>query len=114
MNIFRSLSKNKIGIGLMIFSAVIVAVAQLLWKISENSNIILLLVGLVLYAMASILMVIAFRYGSLSVLHPIFSLNYGIGIALGYFFLSEPISQNKLLGVIIIMVGVALIGFGDA
>ncbi len=97
----------------MLSSAITVGVAQLLWKISNGDNLKLLIIGLLLYGISSLLMIVAYRFGSLSVLHPILSVSYGVGLSFGYFFLKEPISNMKLVGVLIIMMGVILIGGGD-
>ena len=58
-------------------------------------------------------MIIAYKFGSLSVLQPILSLNYVISLFVGYYFLNESVSIQNLLGVIIIILGVYLIATGD-
>ena len=98
----------------MFCSAIVVAFAQFLWKTSGGTNLILLAVGIFLYGASSLLMIIAYRFGSLSVLHPILSISYGFGLALSHFILKESISWLNILGVLMIIFGVALIGGGDA
>ena len=98
----------------MLCSAIAVAFAQFLWKASGGTNLVLLAVGIFLYGASSLLMIIAYRFGSLSVLHPILSTSYGLGLAISYFILKEPISWLNILGVMMIIFGVALIGGGDA
>jgi undecaprenyl phosphate-alpha-L-ara4N flippase subunit ArnE len=110
----KSITKNGKGILFMLFSAILVSVAQLLWKMSNGNNFKLLIVGISLYGLSSMLMVLSYRFGSLSVLHPIMSINYGVGLALSYFFLKEIVTWQKLLGIITIIVGVVLIGGSDA
>lgn len=58
-------------------------------------------------------MITAYKFGSLSVLQPILSLNYVISLFVGYYFLDESVSIQNLLGVIIIILGVFLIATGD-
>ena len=58
-------------------------------------------------------MITAYKFGSLSVLQPILSLNYVISLFVGYYFLDESVSIQNLLGVIIIILGVYLIATGD-
>lgn len=50
----------------------------------------------------------------LSVLQPVLSLNYILSSLLGFFILNETITSNKLLGILIITIGVILISGGDS
>ncbi|KIL49884.1 hypothetical protein KP78_13520 [Jeotgalibacillus soli] len=58
-------------------------------------------------------MIIAFRFGELSKLHPFLSVGYILSTFFGYFFLQEEIGLMSLTGIAFIMVGVTLIG-GDS
>ena len=58
-------------------------------------------------------MLVAFKFGSLSVLHPMLSLSYIFALVFGKLFLGEYISVLKILGIASIIVGVAFIGGGD-
>ncbi len=97
----------------MLVSAVCVAFGQLLWKLSGGSLNLTLLFGFVLYGTGALIMIIAYRYGSLSVLHPFLSVGYGLSVVLGHLFLSETVGILKVIGVIAIAIGVTLIGGGD-
>lgn len=108
-----SFEKNKYGIFLMIISSIVVCLGQLLWKLGANGNLTLLGGGFLLYGLGALLMIIAYKFGSLSVLQPILSLNYVISLFVGYYFLNESVSIQNLLGVIIIILGVYLIATGD-
>lgn len=108
-----SFRKNLVGIIMMIFSANIIAVGQLLWKLSYSDNIYYLILGFLLYGVGAVLMVMAFRHGSYSVLHPLNCFSYVVGITLGYIFLGEKISVTSIIGITIIIGGVLLIGGGD-
>lgn len=109
----ESLKKNKNGIVLMCLSSICVCAGQLLWKLSAEYGIISLLFGFALYGIGAIIMIIAYRYGSLSVLQPVLSLNYVFSIILASVILHEPITILKFIGVLIIIIGVILIAGGD-
>lgn len=72
-----------------------------------------LLLGFALYALGALIMIFAYRFGSLSVLQPMLSLNYVFSIILANAVLKEQITPLKAIGVIIIILGVILIGGGD-
>ncbi len=97
------------GVLMMVFSSVCVCFGQLLWKISVGGNIYALLGGVVLYGMGALSMLLAYRYGRLSVLQPILSLNYVLSLLLGALVLNETISFSKGAGIVIIITGLILI-----
>ena len=109
----QSLKKNIKGIVLIIIAALLTSVGQLLWKLSEGTDIKLVLIGFTCYGFGAVLMILAFRFGSLSVLHPFMSVGYIFAIVLGQTVLQESISIVKYAAVAIIMIGVTLIGGGD-
>lgn len=109
----ESLKKNKIGIILMLISSICVCIGQLLWKLSNNKGFIFLILGFAFYGVGAIIMIIAYKFGSLSVLQPMLSSNYIISIILAKNVLNEDITLIKTIGIIIIIIGVILIGVGD-
>ncbi|WP_202127799.1 EamA family transporter [Clostridium sp. C2-6-12] len=109
----ESLSKNKVGIMLMCISSICVCIGQLLWKLSSNKGILILLLGFVFYIIGAGVMLIAYKFGSLSVLQPMLSLNYVLSMILAATILKEEITLIKIIGVLVIIIGVALIGGGD-
>lgn len=111
--ILESLQKNKKGIVLILFASVLTSIGQLLWKMSNGNNLILLITGFMYYGLGAVLMVIAFRFGSLSVLHPMLSFSYIFAIVLGSTVLNEHVSLRQLLAICVIIVGVILLGGGD-
>jgi undecaprenyl phosphate-alpha-L-ara4N flippase subunit ArnE len=114
MNMMESFKKNRTGILLMLISSICVCFGQLLWKLSSDKGIIaLLLLGFVLYGIGALVMIFAYKFGSLSVLQPMLSLNYVFSIILANTVLKEQITLLKTIGVIIIIIGVILIGGGD-
>lgn len=58
-------------------------------------------------------MIIAYRFGKLSVLQPMLSLNYVLSILLAAVVLKEEITILKCVGVLIIIAGVIMIAGGD-
>ena len=109
----KSILKNKKGITLMLLSSICVCIGQLLWKLSSSGNIILLISGFFFYGIGALIMIVAYRFGELSVLQPMLSLNYVLSIFLAVTILKEEITILKLAGVFIIIAGVIIIAGGD-
>lgn len=109
----ESIQKNKKGILLMCVSSICVCIGQLLWKLATREGILLLFAGFVIYGIGALVMLIAYRFGSLSVLQPVLSLNYVFSIILSATILRESVTLAKCLGVLIIIAGVMLIAGGD-
>lgn len=109
----ESFQKNKKGILLMLISSVCVCVGQLLWKLSAERGIMILLLGFCFYGVGALVMIIAYKYGKLSVLQPMLSLNYVLSIILAAVVLKEKITVLKCIGVLVIISGVIMIAGGD-
>lgn len=109
----KSIKKNKYGIILMVISSICVCLGQLFWKLSIDKGLFYLISGFTLYGLGALIMIIAYKFGSLSVLQPILSLNYVFSIILGMIILNESINILKLLGITIIILGVIFIAGGD-
>ena len=109
----ESFQKNKKGILLMLVSSICVCVGQLSWKLSAAQGIIVMLAGFCFYGVGALVMIIAYKYGKLSVLQPMLSLNYVLSIFLAAAVLKEQITLLKSIGVLIIIAGVILIAGGD-
>jgi undecaprenyl phosphate-alpha-L-ara4N flippase subunit ArnE len=112
-NIVESFQKNRKGISLMLLSSACVCIGQLFWKLSAAEGIIYLLFGFLFYGIGAFLMIIAYRYGKLSVLQPMLSLNYVFSIILGAAVFKENVTLLKVAGVLVIMAGVIMIVTGD-
>ena len=97
----------------MLISSLCVCVGQLLWKLSADMGIIVMLAGFLFYGAGALVMLIAYRFGKLSVLQPMLSLNYVLSIILAAVVLKESITILKCIGVIVIIAGVVLIAGGD-
>ena len=80
------------------------------WKILTNLP---LFGGLACYGISTILLVLALRYGELSVLYPIIALTYVWVAILSVGFLGESVNVFKLLGLLFIVLGVGVLGRKD-
>ena len=109
----ESFKKNKKGILLMLCSSLCVCIGQLLWKLSVSHGLFLLISGFALYGVGALVMLRAYRYGSLSVLQPMLSMNYVLTVILAVMILHEKLTLFKIIGIGIIIIGVILIGGGD-
>ena len=97
----------------MLLSSFCVCLGQLFWKLSVDNNILYLIIGFGLYGIGALLMLYAYKFGSLSVLQPMLSANYVFTIILATTILKEEINLVKIIGILIIIIGVILIGGGD-
>lgn len=113
-NFIMSIKKNYKGFILIIIASLFTSIGQLLWKLSMGEINFQMLAGFMCYGLGAVLMIIAFRFGSLSVLHPMLSLSYIVATILGVTFLHETLKVTQIIGLIIIIIGVVLIGGGDA
>lgn len=109
-----SFRKNGKGVLLMLVSSVCACVGQLLWKLSAEGGFMVMASGFLLYGVGALVMLSAYRYGKLSVLQPVLSLNYVLSLALGAAVLQEAVTPLKCAGVLIIIAGVAFIAGGDS
>ena len=109
----ESFRKNKKGILLMLISSICVCVGQLLWKLSAEQGIIIMLAGFCFYGVGALVMIVAYKFGKLSVLQPMLSLNYVLSIILAAVVLKEEITILKCIGVLVIIAGVIMIAGGD-
>ena len=98
----------------MIIASLFTSIGQLSWKVFQNEKIILfLLLGFILYSIGAILMIIAFKFGKYSAVHPMLCTSYVFALIFGYIFLKENIDVLQIIGILTITVGVILIGRTD-
>lgn len=97
----------------MLISSICVCVGQLLWKLSVERGIIFMLVGFCFYGVGALVMIVAYKFGKLSVLQPMLSINYVLSIILAVLVLKERITILKCIGVLVIIGGVIMIAGGD-
>ena len=102
------------GIALMLLSAAMACVGQLLWKLAARNDLLVLVVlGLALYGFGALLMIIALRFGELSVLHPMMSAGYVLSLVLGALVLDEHITVPRIVGVAVIILGLVFLSSSE-
>jgi len=98
----------------MVGSAVLTATGQAFWKLAVHGlGSWQLYAGFMLYALGAVCMTLAFRFGSLSALHPLLSLGYVFSILIGYLWLNELINWPLVMGDGMIVVGAVFLGLGE-
>jgi drug/metabolite transporter (DMT)-like permease len=110
------------AIFLVIFTTLLTSAGQILYKKgADNLELTIpallhnypLIIGLGVYAVAGALIIISLRGGEVSVLYPIIATSYIWVSFLSIYFLDESMNPWKWLGVLTIMGGIVLIGFGS-
>jgi multidrug transporter EmrE-like cation transporter len=114
---------DKQAIGLVFCCTLLGAAAQILMKLGANRlakpsllqmiTNLPLLIGYCFYGMSTLLLVLALRKAHLSVLYPIISLTYVWVTVLSMFIFHEQMNAFKIIGLTIVVSGVAVLGFGD-
>ena len=111
---------EKWALFLVLFATLLTSTGQLFYKLGIGSLSLvsvmdnyLLLLGLFLYITAMFLILIALKYGELSVLYPVIAMSYVWVALLSIFFLGEPVGFLKWSGVFAIVAGITLIGAGS-
>jgi len=108
-----SFKNNRKGILMMVASSVFVSFGQMFWKMFHTDGLWALILGLVLYGFGAVIMIVAYKYGKLSVLQPMLCLSYVFAIFIGFFILNEGMDLPRIAGIIIVVFGVVLIAGGD-
>ena len=72
-----------------------------------------LVTGYGLYGISTILLVLALRDGELSILYPVISLTYVWVTILSIYLFREKVNLYKMMGVAVVVAGVAVIGRTD-
>ncbi|MFH1064831.1 MAG: EamA/RhaT family transporter [Candidatus Woesearchaeota archaeon] len=110
------------AIALVAFCTLLTAAGQLLFKLGLNAFVPTfwgvvtnyhLLLGFFMYGIGAILLVIALKYGELSVLYPVVALSFVWVLMLSVSFLDEPVGILRSVGVASILLGVSAIGKGS-
>ena len=112
---------KKWAMGLVLLSTLSAASGQILIKMGVNNATNLfalitnvpLIIGYGLYGFSAVILVISLKYGELSVLYPIYAMNFiWVSIASPWFFPNDSMNLIKWAGVMSVVLGVALIGIG--
>ena len=110
------------AIGLIILTTFLTSTAQVFYKLgSENLsfNIIELLTnynilfGLFLYGIGAILLILSLKGGEVTVLYPIIATSYIWVSLFSVWFLGEGMNLMRWLGVITIIIGISIVGYGS-
>jgi undecaprenyl phosphate-alpha-L-ara4N flippase subunit ArnE len=97
----------------MFLCSLCLCLGQLIWKLMPGLNWLYLFSGFAVFGFGAVLMILAYRYGELSVLQPINSMSYVYSLFLGYIVFHEAITTFKIIGVVAVMLGVILLGRGE-
>ncbi len=102
------------GISIMLCSSLMTCTGQLMWKLAAvEPRILFFLAGFVLYGLGAVCMMLALRFGELSVLHPMLSFGFIVSIFLGAAVLGEAVTLTKTAGIILIILGMIFLGRGS-
>lgn len=111
------------AVPLVLLSTVFASFGQILVKMGANrlvlSPVKLLLnyplyIGYGLYLVGAGLLIASLKYGDLSVLYPIYALNFiWVSVLSPVFFDSDSMNAVKWLGVFLVVLGVSIIGYGS-
>lgn len=119
-------AKRRTAIFIVLACTLLVAIAQYLIKLGANHlshagllattigifTIPQLFAGYCLYGVFTVLFVYALRHGELSVLYPLISLSYVWVTITAVLAFHESVNPFKIIGVAVIILGVAVLGFG--
>lgn len=103
-------------------NTLLTAVGQVLYKMGAEQFVFSavglltnfpLIFGLLIYAVAAVVLIIALRYGELSVLYPVIALSFVWVNLFSLHLLGESLSSFKWVGICFIILGVSCIGFGS-
>ena len=112
---------TKLGIAIMLVCTLFTSAGQFFFKQSSQSfqwDILSLLTnynlifGGCFYAVGALLLIIALKYGDLSVVYPFVSLTFIWVMIISSIFFNEVINNFKVSAVIFIIFGVILVGQG--
>ncbi|MFH0863364.1 MAG: hypothetical protein V1875_10115 [Candidatus Altiarchaeota archaeon] len=118
------MTTKKWAMALVFLSTLTAASGQLLIKAGTNSltpdplsivtNIPLIL-GYGLYGLSAAVLIVALKYGELSVLYPIYGMNFiWVAIASPIVFAGQDVMNGiKWMGIFMVVLGVSLIGLGS-
>jgi undecaprenyl phosphate-alpha-L-ara4N flippase subunit ArnE len=114
---------NKKAVILAIVCTIFTSAGQILWKkgiagIAADNLLSLLnwpfILGFVAYGLGAALMLLAFKYGDLSLVYPFIATSYVWVLLLSWHIFGEMMNTWKWSGVMIIIISVSLLGYGSA
>ena len=93
----------------MLISSFCLCLGQLFWKIIADGYLLYLTLGFICYGIGGIMLIIALKYDSVSILMPMNSFCYVIALLVGNFLFNEQILMTKIIGIIFIILGILVI-----
>lgn len=111
--------KNKklfIGIGFVLLSSLCSSLGQLIWKLMVQNDLPLYyyIFGLCFYGIGALLLIVAFKFGEMSVLHPMLSFGFVLAMIWSVSVLGEKITLQKAIGTLLIIAGVIFLAIGNS
>ena len=73
-----------------------------------------LFAGIFLFCISSVFFVLGVQRGELSVLYPLIATSYVWTLLWSRLFFKEALTRNKILGLVLILIGISFIGIGNA
>ncbi len=121
-------AKRKLAIFIVLGCSLLSAIGQYLIKLGANQlshaglfatmigilTIPQLFAGYCLYALFTVLFVYALRHGELSILYPLIALGYVWVTITAVLAFHENLNPYKIVGIVEIMLGVAVLGWGGS
>ena len=106
------------AIVLMLATTALTATAQVLFKAAAGRlpEIVTnwqLLVGMFLYVIGAAFLTASLKGGEVSVLYPLLATSYLWVTLASYFVYGESIGAMKIIGVLVVMIGVSIMGFAS-
>ena len=108
---------------MVLVSTIFTAVGQILFKVGSanlvfDARVLLsnyaLFAGFLAYGLGALMLIAALRHGELSVLYPIYALNFiWVSVLSPAFFPADSMNAVKWTGVLLIVAGVSAIGLGS-
>ncbi len=104
------------AIALVLVSTLVTSAGNALLKLGSQSLSLsqpfntTLAIGVVLYGLSALMFILALRGGELSVIYPIYGLNFVWISLIALFLFDEPMPLLKWIGIIVVMAGIVMIG----
>lgn len=115
------MSTTKTAIVLALFCTLLITAGQVLWKLALEQNTgwfgvvnSFFLIGSLSYALAAFIFITSLRNGDLSVIYPVTATSFiWVTLVSPLVFPTEIITISKVVGVLLILLGVSSIGYGS-
>lgn len=101
--------------GLILLTTLMTTLAQFFLKTGVHDAIlpVPLAIGIALYALGSVLMIVSFKGGQVSLLYPITATSYVWVALISQFWFGEDVHLVRWIGIAVIITGILLIGLAN-